>query len=158
MRCWKMRCWNIRRCGGSKSFYSQLMALWQKTKSWEAVLDKLNENPELSAVRLQNEEHLFCENGSGGAATKYAAPDGPITPAWCGMCRNGNPQSGEDVCYDFEWNWDSYSFIIVPTDTWGWINYTRGAPSSSDLPPFVWIMSQCQSPKFWMTQTISWTN
>lgn len=138
MRCWKMRCWNIRRCGGSKSFYSQLMALWQKTKSWEAVLNKLNENPELSATRLQNEGHLSCGKSGGGTIKLTSAQ--PTTPIWCSMCKNKDPQSEEDFCYDFEWSWNGYAFFITSSDTW-----TRGMPSSSSS--FERTMVSCQGPK-----------
>lgn len=100
-----MRCGNIWRCWGAKSFYSKLIRLWYQTKSTQAVLDKLNESPEWSAQKLAEEWHLVCYSGNsdfGGSLTKFGYEEAPISD--CFLARHPGYFGSTNVCYDF-WEW-----------------------------------------------------
>lgn len=100
-----MRCGNIWRCWGAKSFYSKLIRLWYQTKSTQAVLDKLNMNPEWSAQKLAEEWHLVCDSGNsdfGGSLTKFGYEEAPISD--CFLARHPGYFGSTNMCYDF-WEW-----------------------------------------------------
>lgn len=103
MRCWKMRCWDIWKCWGPKSFYSKLIRLWYQTKSTQAVLDKLNENPEWSAQKLAEEWHLVCIFDSSLTKTDYE--EALISD--CFLARHLGEIGSTNTCYDF-WDWWYY--------------------------------------------------
>jgi len=100
-----MRCGDIWRCWGPKSFYSKLIRLWYQTKSTQAVLDKLNENPEWSAQKLAEEWHLVCSSNSrdfDSGLTKFGYEEAPISD--CFLARHPGYFGSTNMCYDF-WEW-----------------------------------------------------
>lgn len=130
------------------------MSLWKRSKSWEVVLDKLNEKPELSAEKLMNEGHLFCWEKSSIKNTKLA-PSEPMADDfnYCIMCK-AIPQGEEELldalCYNFEWTGGNYTFTIVPAwdDDSGDITYQKSSTKweLAGSRSYMWEMQTCPEP------------
>lgn len=103
MRCWKMRCGDIWRCWGAKSFYSKLIRLWYQSKSPLAVLEKLNENPEWSAQKLAEEWHFICNAQEEDSVILRGDSKGTFSGD-CFLARHSGEFGSTNVCYDF-WDW-----------------------------------------------------
>ena len=97
-----MRCGDIWRCWGAKSFYSKLIRGWYQSKSAQPVLERLNENPEWSAQKLAEEWHLVCELQEKGD-TKHK-PVSPEEAPMCFLARHLGEVSSTNACYNF-WDW-----------------------------------------------------
>lgn len=140
MRCWRMRCWDIWRCWEPVSFYSQLMRLWKRTKSWEAVLAKLNEHPTKNAERLDRERHVFCE----GHQKSYSLGE-------CLMCKIFPEDTNERwildaCCYNFEWDWNWYVFFChQKSNNEQMLMSTRTKVKPIEEDDYEWIMEECLS-------------
>lgn len=130
-----MRCWDIWRCWGAKSFYSKLIRLWYQSKSAQAVLEKLNENPEWSAQKLAEEWHLICNVWDESDINLRSASSGGTFSSDCFLARHSGEFGSTNVCYDF-WDWKK-AFILTPMKT------------KSDVAEPEWISVDC-----WANATI----
>ena len=108
-----MRCGDIWKCWGPKSFYSKLIRAWYQSKSAQPVLEKLNENPEWSVQKLAEEWHLICEFQEGGN-TKLKS-DTPEEGPTCLLARHLGEVGSTNTCYNF-WDWKK-AFIFGLTKT-----------------------------------------
>lgn len=100
-----MRCGNIWRCWGPKSFYSKLIRAWYQSKSAQPVLEKLNENPEWSAQKLAEEWHLICNARDESDINLRSIASEEWTPSDdCFLARHPGDFGSTNVCYAF-WDW-----------------------------------------------------
>lgn len=111
-----MRCGNIWRCWGPKSFYSKLIRAWYQSKSAQPVLEKLNENPEWSVQKLAEEWHLVCDARDESDINLRSIASEEWTPSDdCFLARHLGEVGSTNACYNF-WDWKkAFVFSLAKT-------------------------------------------